>query len=111
MKKISIGCRWSPVRKATLLGRRFHNTRISMRIQSIANFYLAILAGGGKMKPLHIERVKKAISDNDRRKRYRAVDWLAKHDNINGLLDVMDNSRCDNTRLRAEVALSKYNFK
>ncbi len=63
------------------------------------------------MKPLHVDRVKKAIQDNDKHRRHRAVNWLAKHDSIQGLLDVMDNSRYKDTQLRAQDALAKYSFK
>jgi len=81
-----------------------------MCVQSFTNFNIAVFAGGRNMKQLQI-RVDRAILSDDKRKRDRAVNWFDRHGKIDCLVSVMDNSRYEDTRLRAQDALSKYSFK
>ena len=82
-----------------------------MRFQGFSQLDIEVFARCETMKQLQNERVYKAIASSDRCKRNRAVDWLDRNGKIEGLLNVMDNSRYEDTRIRAEAALSKFSFK
>ncbi len=63
------------------------------------------------MKQREQVKIFRAIHSENEHKRNRAVDWLDRKGNIEGLLAVMDMSKYLPTQLRAEAALSKYSYK